>query len=187
MPALFTLAQWHFHRDNSPVHNSIYVTHNLTKMDIKTVHHPPYSTGLAPSNFCLFPKLRGRRYVTIEEMNESVTKFIDALTQADFHGALQKLLERYSKCITAGGDYFEGDLSFISVLSIKVPVQKKYVNLLNDPRIYIYIYIYIYIIGWVVFCGISTLYYLLMSNPDYTYILDIWLANTLSSISVKHE
>ena len=26
----------------------------------------------------------------------------------DFHGAFQKLLERY-KCIAAGGDYFEGD------------------------------------------------------------------------------
>ena len=44
----------------------------------------------------------------IEEMKETVTKVIDTLTQVDFHGALQKLLERY-KCIAAGGDYFEGD------------------------------------------------------------------------------
>ena len=36
-------------------------------------------------------------------------KVIDALTQEDFHGALQKLLERLNKCIAAGGDYFEGD------------------------------------------------------------------------------
>ena len=28
------------------------------------------------------------------------------------------------------------------VLSIKVPIRKKSVNLFNDPRIYIYIYIY---------------------------------------------
>ena len=40
-------------------------------------------------------------------MKESATKFIDTLTQEDFHGALQNLLERY-KCIAAGGDYFEG-------------------------------------------------------------------------------
>ena len=26
-----------------------------------------------------------------------------------FHGAFQKLLERYNKCIASGGDYFEGD------------------------------------------------------------------------------
>ena len=34
---------------------------------------------------------------------------IDTLTLEDFYGALQKLLERYNKCIEAGGDYFEGD------------------------------------------------------------------------------
>ena len=57
----------------------------------------------------LFPKLRGCRYETIEETKEAVTKVIDTLTQEDFHGAFQKLLERYNKCIAAGGDYFEGD------------------------------------------------------------------------------
>ncbi len=61
-PALFKLGHWHFHQDNTPVHNSILVTDYLTKIG----------------------------------------------TQEDFHGAFQKMLERY-KCITAGGDYFEED------------------------------------------------------------------------------
>ena len=30
------IGQWHFHQDNAPVHNSILVTDNLTKMGIKT-------------------------------------------------------------------------------------------------------------------------------------------------------
>ena len=102
---------------------------------IKTVPHPHYSRDLAPCDFWLFPKLRGRRYETIEEMKEAVTKVIDTLTQEDFHGAFQKLLERYNKCIAAGGDYFEGDPSFMSVLSIKVPIRKKSGDLFNDPRI----------------------------------------------------
>ena len=64
-------------------------------MGINTVPQPPYSPDLAPSDFWLFPKLRGCRYETIEgEIKEAVTKVIDTLTQADFHGALQKLLER---------------------------------------------------------------------------------------------
>ena len=42
-------------------------------------------------------------------MSEAVMKVIDTLTQKDFHGALQKLLEGYNKCIAARGDYFEGD------------------------------------------------------------------------------
>ena len=42
-------------------------------------------------------------------MKEAVTKAIDTLTQEDFHEAFKKLLERYNKCIAAGGEYFEGD------------------------------------------------------------------------------
>ena len=69
-------------------------------------------------------------------MEEAVTKVIDTLTQEDFHGALQKLLERYNKCIGAGGDYFEGDNSFMCVLSIKVPIRKMPGNLSYVPRMW---------------------------------------------------
>ena len=62
-------------------------------------------------------------------------KVIDMLTQEDFHVALQKLLEWY-KCIAVRGDYFEGDKSFMCVLSIKVPIRKKAGNIFNDPCIY---------------------------------------------------
>ena len=102
-------------------------------MGIKTVPHPPYSPDLAPCDFCLFPKPTGCRYETIEEMKEVMTKVIDTLTQEDFDGAFQKLLERY-KCIAAAGDYFEGEYSFMYVLSIKVPIRKQSRNLFNDPR-----------------------------------------------------
>ena len=79
-------------------------------MGIKTLPHPPNSPDLALCDFCSFPKLRGcRRYETTEEMKEVVTKVIDTLTQEDFHGAFQKLLKRYNKCIAAGGEYFEGN------------------------------------------------------------------------------
>ena len=88
---------------------SILVSDYLTKMSIKTVPQPPYSLDLAPCDFCLFPKLRGCRYKTIEEIKGAVAKAIDTLTQEDFHGAFQKLLERYNKGIAAGGDCFEGD------------------------------------------------------------------------------
>ena len=78
-------------------------------MGIKTVPQPPYSPDLAPCDFWLFPKLRSCRYEIIEEMKEAVMKVIDTLTQEDFHGAFQKLLEQYIKCIAARGDYFKGD------------------------------------------------------------------------------
>ena len=42
-------------------------------------------------------------------MEEAVAKVIDKLTQEDFHGAFQKFLELYNKCISPGGDYLEGE------------------------------------------------------------------------------
>ena len=74
-------------------------------MGIKIVPPPRYRPDFAPCDFRLFPKHRGcRRYETIE----AVTKVIDTLTEEDFHGAFQTVLERYNKCIASGGDYFEG-------------------------------------------------------------------------------
>ena len=67
-------------------------------MGIKTFPHPPHSPDLAPCDFWLFPNLKenltGSRCETIEEMKEAVTSVIDTLTQEDFQGAFQKLLER---------------------------------------------------------------------------------------------
>ena len=42
-------------------------------------------------------------------MKEAVIKIIDSLTQEDFDGAFQKLLEQYNECIATGGDYIGGN------------------------------------------------------------------------------
>ena len=109
-------------------------------MDFKTVTQPLYSPDLAPCDFWLFPKLRGCCYETVEETKEAVTKVIDTLTQEDFHGAFQKLLEQYNKWTAAGGDYFEEDEIFMCVLSINCPYEKCLGTYL---MILVYIYIYI--------------------------------------------
>ena len=106
-------------------------------MGIKALPYPPYIADLAPCDFSLFPKLRGWRYETVEEMKEAVTKVIDTLMQEDFPEDCQKLLERYDKCVAARVDYFEEALSFMCVLSVKVPIRKKSGNLFNDPRTFI--------------------------------------------------
>ena len=58
-------------------------------MGIKTVPHPSYSPVLVLYDFWLFPKLRGCRYETIEEMKEAVGKVIDTLTQEEVHGGFR--------------------------------------------------------------------------------------------------
>ena len=77
-------------------------------MGIKIVPQSSYSPDMAPCDLWLFSKLRRCRYETITEMKAAVTNVIDTVKQEDIHGALQKLSERYKKCIAAGGDYFEG-------------------------------------------------------------------------------
>ena len=57
-------------------------------------------------------------------MKEAVMKVIDTLTQEDFHGALQKLLERHNKCIAAGEDHFEGDYSFMCTINKSAHTKK---------------------------------------------------------------
>ena len=56
-------------------------------MGVNIVPQPHYRLDLTPCDIFLFPKLRGCRYETIEEMKEAVMKVIDMLTQEDFHGA----------------------------------------------------------------------------------------------------
>ena len=122
-PALFKSAHWHFHQDNAPVHNSILVTDYLTKMGIKTVLHPPYSPDLAPCDFWLFPKLRGLWENWGDERGCE-----EGHWHAQTRGLprdLPEVVGRHNKCIAAGGDYFEGDKSFMNVLSIKMPIRKK--------------------------------------------------------------
>ena len=69
-------------------------------------------------------------------MKDVVTKVIETLNQEKFRGAFQKWMERCKKYIAVGGHYFEGDESFMRVLSIKLPKQKESGNLFNDPCIW---------------------------------------------------
>ena len=70
--------------------------------------HRPYSPDLAPCDFWLFPSSEA---VVMRQLRRWKWLWRRSLTRSheDFHGAFQKLLEWYKKCIAAGGDYFEGD------------------------------------------------------------------------------
>ena len=131
-PALFKLGQWHFHQDNAPVHTSILVTDYLTKVGIKTVPQPPYSPDLVPCDFLLFPKLRGCRYETIEEMKEAVAKSSTRSHERTSMGPSRS----YWNGTTSALQLEEITSKGPRVSSIKVPIRKKSGNLFNDPRIY---------------------------------------------------
>jgi len=47
-----------FYQDSAPAHKSVLAMGKLRGLHYELLEHPPYSPGLAPSDFCLFPKLK---------------------------------------------------------------------------------------------------------------------------------
>ena len=92
------------------------------------VPQPAYSPDLAPCDFWLFPKLTGCRHETIEEMKDTVTKFIDTLTLEDIHGAFPEVIGTVQQVHCSWRRLLRRRLS------IKVAIRKKSGNLFNDPR-----------------------------------------------------
>jgi hypothetical protein len=54
-------------------------------------------------------KLKGRRFNTIEEIQDELQSVLDTVTEKDFQEAFQKWSRRWDRCLHAGGNYFEGD------------------------------------------------------------------------------
>ena len=65
-PELWRSGDWLFHYDNAPAHSALRTREFLSKHSITVLPHPPYSPGLAPCDFFLFPMLRrplkGKRF-----------------------------------------------------------------------------------------------------------------------------
>ena len=93
-PELWENQTWMLHRDNSPAHASLLIRSCLAKHQPSVVPHQPYSPGLAPAHFLLFPKLKstlkGRRLETTEENQENATQELRAITESAFQEAFQQ-------------------------------------------------------------------------------------------------
>jgi hypothetical protein len=68
---------------------------------------------LAPCDFFLFPKmkllLKGRRFDGLEDIQRESQSVLGKLREQDFQLAFQQWQRRWDRCVTAQGDYFEGD------------------------------------------------------------------------------
>ena len=77
------------------------------------VPHPPYSPDLAPSDVFLFPKLKmklkGRRFLTLEEIQAESQAVLHALRENDFQECFKNWQRRCDRCQASEGDYIEDD------------------------------------------------------------------------------
>ena len=76
--------------------------------------HPPYSPDfflLAPNDFFLFPKikgkLRGERFTSAEDAVEAFKNHVLDMPQEEWKNCYDQWFERMQKCIDHHGEYFE--------------------------------------------------------------------------------
>jgi len=112
---LWRVGNWLLHDDNAPSHRALVTREFLAHNSIITLLQQPYSPDLAPCDFFLFPKmklqLKGRRFDTVEEIQRESQNVLGRLREDDLQHVFQQWQWRWDRCVTAQGDYFEGDAS----------------------------------------------------------------------------
>lgn len=100
-----------FHQDNAPCHKSIKTMAKLHELGFELLPHPPYSPDLAPSDFFLFADLKrmlaGKRFRTDEEVIAETEAYFEAKDASYYKTGIEKLYDRYNRCITLEGNYIE--------------------------------------------------------------------------------
>ena len=85
----------------------------LAKHQTSVVPHLPYSPALAPADIFLFPELKttlkGRRFQTIEEIQENAIRELMAIAESAFQESFHQRKKRWERCIASRGECFVGD------------------------------------------------------------------------------
>jgi hypothetical protein len=83
----------------------------LRDLHCELLKHPPYPPDLAPSDFCLFPKLKiflaGQRFSLTQKAIAAVERYFVDLTKNHYRNGIMALEHRWNKCVSRKGDYVE--------------------------------------------------------------------------------
>lgn len=100
-----------FHQDNAPCHKSIKTMAKFHELGYELLPHPPYSPDLAPSDYFLFADLKrmlaGKKFKTNEEVIAETEAYFEATSKDYYKNGIEKLEERYNRCIALEGNYVE--------------------------------------------------------------------------------
>ena len=84
----------------------------LEKYGWQVSPHSPYSPDMSPTDFDLFPKLKkplcGKRFRSIEEVYNEVTRVIRRINKEGVLTGIQYLPKRWTALIKHNGGYIEG-------------------------------------------------------------------------------
>jgi len=97
---------------NARLHASGAVSEILEKYGWQVLPHPPYSADMSTPAFDVFPKfkkpLRGKRFRSIEEVSNEVTRVIRGINNEGVLTGIQDLPRRWTAVVKHNGDYIEG-------------------------------------------------------------------------------
>lgn len=94
-------------RTSNAVHTSFKVTQVLAKHGIAMQPHPPYSPNLSPKDFFIFPRLksrlRGHRFVNLENLLKNLMRVLKSIPVEDFFVDINVCQNRWQRLINAEG------------------------------------------------------------------------------------
>jgi len=97
--------------DNAPAHTAQVSVNAATTAGFEILPHPAYSPDLAPSDFYLFCQLkrplRGHQFESDEEVITLTNQWLEDQPAEFYTSGIQKLRDRWQKCIDRQGDYVE--------------------------------------------------------------------------------
>jgi transposase len=80
--------------DHAAAHRLVLVKDFFAKTSVTTLKHPPYSPGLAPTDFYLFPRLKsalkGRCFCDATDIIKNVAKELKRLSKNAFQECFQQ-------------------------------------------------------------------------------------------------
>ena len=104
---------WMLHHDNARAHVSLLIRSYLAKHQTSVVSHLSHSPDLVPADVSLFPELKttlkGRRFQTMEEIQENAIRELRTITESAFQEEFKQWKKGWERCIASRGGYFEGD------------------------------------------------------------------------------
>ena len=97
--------------DNARPHVGKITQKKLSSLGIEVLPHPPYSPDLSPTDYHMFRHLdnflRGKIFNDRGDIENEVHHFFNSLKPEFYRTGIEKLVERWQKCIDADGNYFD--------------------------------------------------------------------------------
>ena len=97
--------------DNARPHIGKVTQKKLSDLDIEVLPHPPYSPDLSPTDYHIFKHLnnylRDEKFADQRAVENAFANFINGQNSQFYRVGIEKLVERWQKCVDAEGNYFD--------------------------------------------------------------------------------